>query len=196
MHESSFTLASVVLSLYGSHPGHRILEVGAGAPSGISLRRHVSEKVCYVGFDRQEGEGVDVVGEGNWLPFEREEFDLVVSTSVLEHDEFFWLTFLEMVRVLKVGGILYVNAPAKGPYHRHPVDCWRFYPDAGNALARWAKYRGEQVRLLEHFLSNAPGTDQPWTDNVMVFGKGTDAFVWPSLKDELVRRGMASDAKG
>ena len=30
--------------------------------------------------------------------------------------------------------LFYLNAPSNGEFHRYPVDCWRFYPDAGGAL--------------------------------------------------------------
>ena len=42
----------------------------------------------------------------------------------------FWVTFAEMARVVKAGGFVYISVPVNGPVHRHPMDCWRFYPDA------------------------------------------------------------------
>jgi hypothetical protein len=43
----------------------------------------------------------------------------------------FWDTLLELVRILRPGGLLDVNAPSNSEFHRDPVDCWGFYPDAG-----------------------------------------------------------------
>jgi len=40
--------------------------------------------------------------------------------------------------VLAPGGLACIIAPSRGPEHRYPLDCWRFYPDAFRALARWS----------------------------------------------------------
>ena len=49
-------------------------------------------------------------------------------------------SFLELLRVLKQDGILYINAPSNGDFHRGShVDVYRFYPDAGKALEKWGK---------------------------------------------------------
>jgi hypothetical protein len=47
------------------------------------------------GLDLEAGPGVDVVapeGAMGGYPFPDGAFDVVVSSSVLEHDEFFWVT--------------------------------------------------------------------------------------------------------
>jgi predicted SAM-dependent methyltransferase len=81
-----------------------------------------------------------VIPPGEKLPFEDGSVDLIVSTSCFEHDPCFWLTFKEMTRIIKPSG--YINAPTTGPYHTYPGDNWRFYSDAGQALAYWS---GKQI---------------------------------------------------
>ena len=71
------------------------------------------------------------------LPLASESVDVVVSSSRFEHVEFFWLMFNEVLRVFKPDGLFYLNAPSNGEFHRYPVDCWRFYPDAAQALVNW-----------------------------------------------------------
>jgi SAM-dependent methyltransferase len=105
------------------------------------------------------------------LPFEDASFDVCVCSSVLEHSEFFWLLFTEMLRILKPGGLLYLNVPSNGWVHRYPVDCWRFYPDSGIALQNWGRRTGHDVVLLESFT----GTQKQdiWNDFVAIYLKGT-----------------------
>lgn len=59
---------------------------------------------------------------------------------------------LEIIRILKPNGLLYLNAPTTGSFHRFPVDCWRFYPDSGSALVRWAERNDYKPALLESFV--------------------------------------------
>ena len=96
-------------------------------------------KIQYTSLDIEEHPSVDVVMKpGDSLPFPDESFDLIVSTSCFEHDPCFWLTFREMCRIIKMGGFIYMNAPSNGYYHGYPGDNWRFYSDAGQALAYWS----------------------------------------------------------
>src|SRR5690606_22164720 len=96
--------------------------------------------VTYIGLDFEKAKGVDVLLTDPYtLPFENESVDVVVSSSCFEHSEMFWLVFAEILRILKPNGLVYLNAPSNGVVHRYPVDCWRFYPDAGEALATWGK---------------------------------------------------------
>src|SRR3546814_4044367 len=89
------------------------------------------------------------------------------SSSCMEHSEFFWVLFLEMLRIVKPSGLIYLNVPSNGSFHRYPVDCWRFYPDSGSALAKWGKHNGYPVALLESFIGRQDGG--PWNDAVAVF---------------------------
>ncbi len=93
----------------------------------------------YVGADLTEGPNVDaVLADPFVLPFADGEFDAVISGQMLEHNEFFWLSFIEMSRVLKPGGLMIHIAPSRGIEHKDPQDCWRFYRDGMAALAKWA----------------------------------------------------------
>lgn len=169
MHPSAYVLGGTFLGLNG-RAGQRILEIGSANVNG-SLRDHQPEGSTWIGVDQAEGAGVDVVGSSHELPFEDGSFDLVVSTSCLEHDPLFWITFLEVARVLRPGALAYLNVPAKGPYHAHPVDCWRFYPDSGAALALWARRSGREMHLVETFAAGSRG-HQEWIDLALVFVRG------------------------
>jgi SAM-dependent methyltransferase len=149
--------------------GGRVLDIGSQDVNG-SLKDVCPPGLAYVGVDFVPGKGVDVVLDDPYvLPFASESFDAVVSSSCFEHSQFFWVLFLEILRVLKPAGLLYLNVPSNGLFHRYPVDCWRFYPDSGAALAEWGRRNGCRCRLLESFVGRQGR--EPWNDFVAVFVK-------------------------
>jgi SAM-dependent methyltransferase len=168
MHKSAWMTGAIFFQLY-SKLGDQVLDVGSLDVNG-TLRDAVPQSVAYIGADIVAGKNVDVVlSDPHVLPLDSNRFDLVISSSCLEHDEFFWLTFAEMARVVRPGGFIYLSAPVQGPVHRHPIDAWRFYPDAGKALARWAQRQGQKIELVESFLLQLEA--EFWQDFVAVFGK-------------------------
>jgi SAM-dependent methyltransferase len=176
MHFTALTNADLFFKTYAM-PGATVVDIGAQDVTG-SLRQ-----VCpypYVGVDFVPGRGVDVVLDDPYiLPFEADSQDIIVSSSCFEHSEMFWLLFLEILRVLKPGGLFYLNVPSNGDIHRHPVDCWRFYPDASGALVTWARRNGYNPVLLESFTSKRRWS--PWNDYVAVFIKdASHAFRYTS----------------
>jgi SAM-dependent methyltransferase len=146
-----------------------VVDVGSLNVNG-SLKELCRPPLRYTGVDLEAGEGVDIVQKDPYtLPFGDASVDVVLSSSCFEHCEMFWVLFLEVLRVLRPDGLFYLNAPSNGHFHRHPVDCWRFYPDAGNALIVWAKRNGYAPALLESYVS-AQDKDV-WNDFVAVFIK-------------------------
>jgi len=119
-----------------------ILDVGSAAVTeGAGSYRMLFEPPWrYVGLDASAGWNVDIVVQDpySWAELEDASFDVVVSGQAFEHIEWPWLTILEITRVLKVNGLAVIAAPSAGAVHRYPLDCWRFYPDAFPALARFA----------------------------------------------------------
>lgn len=139
MHDTAMIAGSLFGKVYGKE-GMKVLDVGGQDING-SLRKpfEILLKINYTSLDIEEHSSVDIVMKpGDPFPFPDESFDLIVSTSCFEHDPCFWMTFREMGRIIKKGGYIYVNAPSNGPYHGHPGDNWRFYSDAGQALAYWS----------------------------------------------------------
>jgi SAM-dependent methyltransferase len=169
MHSTAMANAKRFFDTYLSQGHVTIVEVGAQDVNG-SLREVAPADCKYIGVDFQPAKGVDVVLTDPYLlPFEDSSVDAVVSSSCLEHSEMFWLVFLEMLRILKPTGLCYLNVPANGAYHRYPVDCWRFYPDSGRALAAWARRNNINAVLLESYTSRQ--RDDVWNDFVAVFLK-------------------------
>ena len=139
MHYTTMMSACLFGKIYGSK-GMKVLDVGGQDVNG-SLRQVFMQmlEINYTSMDIEEHPSVDVVIKpGADFPFPDESFDLIVSTSCFEHDPCFWLTFREMCRIIKMDGFIYINAPSNGPYHGYPGDNWRFYSDAGQALAYWS----------------------------------------------------------
>ena len=170
MHDTAFEIGSKFLSLYGVGERKMIVEIGSQDVNG-SLRASAPPEAVYIGVDLEHGKGVDVVtGTGNRSPLRSEFADLVLSSSQMEHDPRFWVTFLEFCRIVKPGGFIYINAPSNGYFHSFPLDVWRFYPDAARALAGWARENGFPLTLIESF--TAYRMQDIWNDYIAVFYMG------------------------
>ncbi len=170
MHDTSMKFGHLFFKTYTKEaPGLTIVDIGAQDVNG-SLRPFASPGHRYVGVDFVPGKGVDVIITDPYsLPFEDNSVDACVSSSCFEHSEFFWLLFNEVMRILKPTGVLYLNVPSNGRFHRFPVDCWRFYPDSGIALQNWGRKSGYNAILLESFTGRQEG--YWWNDFVAVFLK-------------------------
>ena len=169
MHDTAYRIGEIFFQAYVKS-GDRILDIGSMNVNG-TLRAFQPGGCCYVGIDLESGAGVDVVvNRISQLPFRSNTFDAIVTTSCFEHDSMFWVTFLEMCRVVKPAGYIYINAPSRGWLHQYPIDAWRFFPDAGIALRDWAKASRFDIDLVESFLTK--NMDDMWNDCVMVFSKG------------------------
>lgn len=170
MHKSAMMNGEIFFSTYSKYFKHNnvtVLDIGSQDVNG-SLKKICPKDFKYIGLDFEEAKGVDIVLQDPYkFPFDDKSIDIIVSSSCFEHSEMFWLTFLEILRILKPNGIFYLNAPSDGHFHRYPVDCWRFYPDSGQALVKWAKKSGYNPVLLECFTQF--GGD--WQDYVAVFLK-------------------------
>lgn len=171
MHKTAEENAKRFFETYVSQNNENVsfLEIGSYL-SSFNIRSLAPAKSNYIGVDLGAGPGVDIVLDNPYkLPFDDNKFDYVISSSCFEHSEFFWLLFLEIIRVLKPTGLFYLNAPSDGDFHRFPVDCWRFYPDSGNALSNWAKHNNYNSSVIEQYTSNKE-TDI-WSDYVSIFIK-------------------------
>lgn len=142
MHYTSLKSGEAFSESYGI-PNSLVIDIGGRDVNG-SLRSFFETKCMkFVCIDMEADKSVDIViPPGEKLPFEDGSVDLIVSTSCFEHDPCFWITFKEMTRIIKPSGYIYINAPTSGPYHTYPGDNWRFYSDAGQALAYWS---GKQI---------------------------------------------------
>ena len=170
MHDTAMEYGAAFFNTYLKNTKDlTIVDIGSQDVNG-SLRSVAPQNNKYIGVDFVEAKGVDVVITDPYsLPFEDESVDAVVSSSCFEHSEFFWLLFNEALRILKPTGLLYINVPSNGSFHRYPVDCWRFYPDSGVALQNWGKRSGYNCALLESFVGIRK-TDI-WNDFIAIFVK-------------------------
>ena len=131
--------------------GYRVLEVGSRVVTGAKFRdmfRHAE----YIGFDLYEGENVDVAGDAHRLSsfFPAASFDLVFSSSVLEHLAMPWVAANEMVKLLKKGG--YVFAETHYCYGAHELP-WHFFQFSERALkVLFPEAHG--IRCIEAGVSN------------------------------------------
>ncbi|MGK2955278.1 MAG: methyltransferase domain-containing protein [Solirubrobacterales bacterium] len=129
----------------------KVLDVGSWTREGQLAARAIFEPrgFNYVGLDLVQGPNVDMVPNDpySWSEIETESIDVVISSSTFEHNPYFWITMAEISRVLAPGGLICLVAPSCGRVHRYPLDCWRFYPDAGAALCA---YSG--LKLVESYV--------------------------------------------
>ena len=132
----------------------------------------------YIGVDLAPGKNVDLVLRDpyDWREFKTESVDVLVSGQTFEHTEFFWETILEIARVLKLGGLCCIIAPATGNEHRFPLDCWRILADGFRALARFAGL--EVLHSHTHWkeLANYDLESNKWHESILIARKRPESL--------------------
>jgi len=183
MHKSSYQRMNRFIEVYlDPDQETTILDLGSMDVNGSYRNLFNNPKWTYIGVDLDPGENVDCVIKDpyRWEEIADESIDVVVSGQAFEHVEFFWLSFQELARKLKPGGLTCLIVPSRGFEHRYPVDCWRFYPDGMKALAAWAG-----LELVEaHTQWDREGWDDDsdeWGDTVGLFHKPLKAKAFPRL---------------
>ena len=118
----------------GAMPSPTVLELGARNVTGQMQRHHFPNAGRYIGCDIHPGEGVDLVADIHRLSeaVPPGSVDAVFSVSVFEHLVYPWRAILEINKVLKPGGYVFIATHPNWPAHELPWDFWRF-PVAGLA---------------------------------------------------------------
>ncbi len=154
-----------------------VLEIGSKNFGSAAPFRTLFNTKTYVGLDRDAGTGVDLVGDlsEGLVGLPEGAFTLILCCSVLEHTKYPWLLARNAMRVLAVGGALYVSVPWVWRYHPYPDDYWRF---------SWAGI----ASLFEPCMSWAPAmfstsVEGEWViaqqeaDNRMAFTRGARKYL-------------------
>lgn len=103
------------------------LDFGAGIGK---YRKYIEPRTTkYTTFDQSPESKADHIGTAQSSPFSNETFDTIFCTQVLEHVESPWLVVDELNRILKTGGICIITAPFCIPYHKDPLDLFRYSED-------------------------------------------------------------------
>ena len=170
MHDTAAKYGGIFLENYVSYvpdiKNGLIVEIGPG-PDEFFKKNIEGNKLAYQGFDQLHSDDPTVDYK---LDLPDNSADVVISSSCFEHDEMFWVTFLEIMRILKPHGLFYLNAPSNGHYHAYPGDCYRFFPDSAKALEKWGKKNGySNLCLLERFTGRT--MRDVWKDYVAVWVK-------------------------
>ena len=149
------------------------MDVGSYDVNGTYRPLLTNESWTHEGADLQAGPNVTHVltDPYHWV-LSDDSFDVVTSGQTFEHIPFFWLTWKEMVRVLKRSGLIFLIMPSSGVERLNPVDCSRLYRDGFRALGDI-----EHLEILE--------METHWTsalgDTVGVFRKPT---TWQSRQND------------
>lgn len=148
----------------------QVLDLGSMDVNGSYRECFDNASWTYLGMDQSPGKNVDIVLSNPyaWREIKSAAIDVLVSGQAFEHIDFFWITALEIARVLKPGGWCCIIAPSSGAEHKYPVDCWRFYPDGFSALARYIGF--EIKELFTQWEDDAAYSDcsNNWHDTIMI----------------------------
>ncbi|MFH1620604.1 MAG: methyltransferase domain-containing protein [Patescibacteria group bacterium] len=130
-----------------------ILDVGGGKRfmKGMKKFELLFCNCEYRTLDSSADYGPDILGDIHALPLADNSIDGVICRSVLEHVERPWDALREIHRVLKNGGLVFIQVPSIYPYHARTgvgayPDYWRFFESTIRLMSRGF----ENVTIQKH----------------------------------------------
>lgn len=167
---SSNPYTAEALALIARHRQGRVLDCGAG------LRKQLHPQV--VCCDVTMHEGLKLLARGEALPFADHSFDAVLSLAVLEHTPDPVAHAAELVRVLKPGGEILVDAAFLQPWHGFPSH-WYAFTRCG--LERcFAELESVECRVGPH--------QQPWVSLRWILERFAAGIVDPDAREAFLAR--------
>ncbi len=90
----------------------------------------------YIGSDIEPGVDVQVVADAHKLTdvVGEEKFDIIIACATFEHLKYPHLAAHQLMKALKIGGILYIQTHRSFPLHAYPYDYFRFSREALEGL--------------------------------------------------------------
>jgi SAM-dependent methyltransferase len=115
------------------HP--RVLELGTkrSISSRSTMHSHwVPNAGEYLGTDIESGADVDIIADVHHLTeiTGEEQFDVIISCSTFEHFKYPHQAAHEVMKALRIGGLLYIQTHQTFPIHAYPHDYFRFSEEA------------------------------------------------------------------
>jgi len=163
------------LSANFNKKGLRVLEIGSRNVTGANWR-HKFSNAEYIGFDFYEGDNVDVVGDAHKLSsyFNQDiKFDLIFCSAVFEHLYMPWIAAVEIQKLLKIDGFVFVETHFSFSSHERPWNFFQFSEMGLRALFNDAL----GFKLIDFGLSNPMvGYFSNRSDNYLKFSPVTELY--------------------
>jgi SAM-dependent methyltransferase len=125
-------------------PNMRVLEIGPSYPS--TYQKLVGDpSITWETIDLFDDPRLTHRATSEYsFPLADNTYDVVLSGQVMEHVRKIWRWMPELSRVAKPGGLVITINPVSWPYHEHPHDCWRAFPEGMRAL-----YEDSSLEVIE-----------------------------------------------
>jgi hypothetical protein len=159
----------------------RVLELGTKRSLLDRSTMHcdfVPHAAEYLGTDIEPGVDVDIVADVHRLSqvVGRESFDIIISCSTFEHFKYPHLAAHEVLKSLRVGGLVFIQTHQSFPLHAFPYDYFRFSREALSGLFSTRMgfvLHGTDYEFPCSIVSEADpgGRDHPAWLNVRLFGE-------------------------
>lgn len=112
-------------------PHPKVLELGTKRSIPDRSTRHdewIPNASKYIGTDIQEGIDVDIVADVHRLTqvTGKEEFDVIISCSTFEHFKYPHLAAHQIMKAMRLNGLLFIQTHHSYPLHAYPHDYFRF----------------------------------------------------------------------
>jgi len=166
-----------------SMPKPRVLELGTirSIPDRSTRHDHwVPNAGEYLGTDIKAGVDVQVVADAHRLSkvVGEEQFDIIISCSTFEHLKYPHLAAHQLMKTLKIGGILYIQTHQSFPLHAYPYDYFRFSREAlaglfGTKMGFRVIATGYSIPL-SLYSPHSLDRDAPAFANVQLYGEKID----------------------
>lgn len=149
--------------------GALVLDVGCG--QGVGLHHFVARGCRPVGITLNQTDVNECQHQGytvaqmdqSFLEFEDATFDLVWARHVVEHSIFPYYTLTEFARVLKPGGILYLEVPGAETACRHETNLNHYSILSHTMWFSLLERSGFNIaEEQKYFLKNEQGPDEYW----------------------------------
>lgn len=116
-----------------------IIDVGAYDVNGCVRPLFDNPNWSYTGLDMVGGPNVDLIATQSYQwPVVSDAYDVAISLNTVEHVQQPWNWIVELSRIVKPGGIVFICAPHTLGFHEYPIDCWRAWPDGMRGLFKHA----------------------------------------------------------
>ena len=132
-----------------------------------------------VNMEVEDGLNVDIIGSADSIPYPDGAIDLVVSQEVLEHVSDPCLVLNEVHRVLRPGGIIYLQVPWVIGYHGCPKDYWRFSKDG---IQKLVESHGFHLQDLGMTVGPFTGLYRVVVEAFAIFGSIISAHLYKPFK--------------